>query len=71
MNEAIKILKIEQVALDRQYEETNERLRLAKKFGKASELEDLRRDEAVSWVRLSLIIKLIEKLEHAYQMAGN
>lgn len=63
MNEAIKILKGEELIWATEYEEISEQIRLAKKYGKKSEIEDLREKSALIWTRLSMVMTLIEKLK--------
>jgi hypothetical protein len=63
MNKAIEILQSQELMLDTEYEIKSDELRLAKKYGSKKEVEELGNDLALIWARLSMVIKLIEKLQ--------
>ena len=62
MNKAIEILQTEELMLDTQYEIKLDELRLARKYGKKSEVEELSIESELIWARLSTVMKVLAKL---------
>jgi ribosome-interacting GTPase 1 len=62
VNKAIEILQTEELMLDTQYEIKLDELRLARKYGKKSEVEELSLESELIWARLSTVMKVLAKL---------
>jgi len=64
MEKALEILRAEEIKLGADYHRANYSIHLAGLKRKSrEEIASLRNDAADSWVRLELILQLIEKLE--------
>jgi hypothetical protein len=63
MEKAIEILQSEALMLEVEYDIKSEELRLARKYGKKSEIEERYNYTELIWAKLSTVVKLIKKLE--------
>ena len=63
MQKAIEILQTEELMLETESEINSDALRLAIKYGKKSEVEDLRHESDLIWARFMMVRKLIQKLQ--------